>query len=159
MKFRFCIFFYQLLYQCGWKPSLPKKSYFIVSNCDNVCTRKERTDEKKSVIFLPRWSKAVHYKLNGKIIQERPRCKYTDSKARLSESEGAERLLPPLILDFDRSVHPISIRRGADYAHHMTTCHPEFQNFRRPCKGMVAANHGGVLSAELWSLSLNKSNN
>ena len=56
----------------------------------------KREQMKKSVIFLPRWSKAVHYKLNGKIIQERPRCKYTDSKARLSEPGGAGGLPFPL---------------------------------------------------------------
>ena len=34
-------------------------------------------------------------------------------------------------LDFGRLVNPISTR-GADYAHHITTCPPDFQTFLRP---------------------------
>ena len=52
-------------------------------------------------------------------------CTYLGSAVRTG---GAQGMPPPP--HFDRSVNPISIRR-ADYAHHITTCLPDFQTFLR----------------------------
>ena len=82
-KFGFCIFFTN--YYINVDESLAcQKSPILSFQTVIMYVLEKREQMKKSVIFLPRWSKAVHHELNGKIIQERPRCKYTDSKARLS---------------------------------------------------------------------------